>query len=144
MKILAVDVGLARTGLAVCDREERLSSPLCVVQERSMERLSEKVAATAAEQRAGEIVVGHPLNMDGSAGERAQACAAFAERLRALTRLPVRLWDERCTTVSAIGYLNQTDVRGKKRKAVVDAVAAVIILDNYLAWRKNHPDQAGV
>ncbi len=140
MKILAVDVGMARTGLAVCDREERLSSPLCVVQERSPERLTEKVAAAAAEQRVGEIVVGHPLNMDGSAGERAQACAAFADRLRQRTQLPVRLWDERCTTVSAIGYLNQTDVRGKKRKAVVDAVAAVIILDNYLAWRKNHPD----
>ena len=78
--------------------------------------------------------------MTGFRGILQRARAAFADRLRQQTQLPVRLWDERCTTVSAIAYLNQTDVRGKKRKAVVDAVAAVIILDNYLAWRKNHPD----
>ena len=83
------------------------------------------------------IVVGNPKNMDGSSGESAQRAAAFAARLEELTGLPVRLWDERMTTVSAIGFLNETDVRGKKRKAVVDTVSASIILENFLQNRKN-------
>ena len=90
------------------------------------------------------MVVGNPINLDGSVGSRAAQCQAFAKGLCQRLSVPVRLWDERGTTVSAIGYLNDTDVRGKKRKAVVDAVAAVIILENYLAYRRNHPqDQEG-
>ena len=82
----------------------------------------------AAEQGAELIVVGHPRNMDGTRGESARRAEGFAEALGQATGLPVELWDERMTTVSAIGYLNQTDVRGKKRKQVVDIVAATIIL----------------
>ena len=82
-------------------------------------------------------MVGYPKNMNGTIGERAEKCALFAEKLGALTGIETVLWDERCTTVSAHRYLNQTNTRGKKRKAVVDAVAATIILESYLAYRKN-------
>ena len=83
------------------------------------------------------LVVGLPLNMDGSAGESAQNALAVADRLREVTGLPVEMKDERGTTVSAHNYLNTTDTRGKKRKAVVDAVAATIILQDYLDYRRN-------
>ncbi|MBQ4247165.1 MAG: Holliday junction resolvase RuvX, partial [Ruminococcus sp.] len=97
----------------------------------------EKTAEQAKELRAEEIVVGYPKNMNGTVGERAEKCQLFAQELEKLTGCPVKLWDERCTTVSAHGYLNVTNTRGKKRKAVVDAVAAVLILESYLGYRKN-------
>ena len=78
--------------------------------------------------------------MNGTIGERCEKCALLAEKLGELTGIPTKLWDERCTTVSAHNYLNDTNTRGKKRKAVVDAVAAVIILESYLGYRKNNPD----
>lgn len=137
MKIMAVDLGDARTGLAACDRTEFLASPLGVIHERDFEELLKKVAHMAKEYDIGEIVVGHPKNMDGSEGERAQKCELFANRLRAIVEVPVKLWDERCTTVSAHNYLNQTDTRGKKRKEIVDEVAATIILESYMDYRKN-------
>lgn len=133
---MAVDLGVARTGLAVCDRREILASPVGTVQEHNQERLAARVAAAAQEQGAEQLVVGHPLNMDGTCGESARRAEAFAQRLRELTGLPVSLWDERMTTVTAIGYLNETDVRGKKRKQVVDSVAATVILQNYLEARR--------
>ena len=86
-------------------------------------------------------MVGHPLNMDGSCGDRAKLCEESADKLRELVTVPVELWDERQTTVSAIGYLNETNTRGKKRKQVIDAVAATIILENYLAYRKNQREE---
>ena len=137
MRILAVDLGLVRTGLAVSDPTGFLASPVETITERSTEKLLEKVAQAAQEQGAGEIIVGHPRNMDGSRGESAKRAEAFAEALAARTGKPVKLWDERMTTVSAIGYLNETDTRGKKRKAVVDTVAATIILQDYLDSLRN-------
>ena len=141
MKIMAVDFGDARTGLAICDKTELLASPVGVIHEKRFEHAVEKVAAAAAENRAEAVIVGLPLNMNGSAGPRAELCRNFAEQLSSRVNVPVRMWDERQTTVSAAGYLNQTDTRGKKRKEVIDAVAAVIILDSYLQWRKNHPEE---
>ncbi len=141
MKILAVDHGEARTGLAVCDPGEFLASPIGTIQQRDSEKLAQEVAQAAREQRAERIVVGHPLNMDGSAGARAQTCRDFAALLREKTGLPVVLWDERGTTVTAARYLNATDTRGKKRKAALDPLSAAIILESYLAWRKNHPEE---
>lgn len=141
MKIMAVDFGDARTGLAICDKTELLASPVGVIHEKRFEHAVEKVAATAAENRAEAVIVGLPLNMNGSEGPRAELCRNFAEQLSSRVNVPVRMWDERQTTVSAAGYLNQTDTRGKKRKEVIDAVAAVIILDSYLQWRKNHPEE---
>ena len=79
--------------------------------------------------------------MDGSCGDRAKLCEEFADKLRELVTVPVELWDERQTTVSAIGYLNETNTRGKQRKQVIDAVAATIILENYLAYRKNQREE---
>ena len=141
MKIMAVDFGDARTGLAICDKTELLASPVGVIHEKRFEHAVEKVAAAAAENRAEAVIVGLPLNMNGSEGPRAELCRNFAEQLSSRVNVPVRMWDERQTTVSDAGYLNQTDTRGKKRKEVIDAVAAVIILDSYLQWRKNHPEE---
>ncbi|MCI1955568.1 MAG: Holliday junction resolvase RuvX [Oscillospiraceae bacterium] len=137
MKILAVDLGKARTGLAVCDENEVLASPAGVVAEWNREKLLQKVAAEAARLAVGEIVVGLPRNMDGSEGESARNARAFAERLRGLVPVPVTMQDERGTTITAHNYLNDTDTRGKKRKAVVDAVAATVILQDYLTYRRN-------
>lgn len=132
MRILAVDLGLARTGLAISDESGFLASPVGTIAEKDLDVLCDKIADTVRERQATEIVVGHPRNMDGSCCESAQRAEGFAKALGDKTGLPVHLWDERMTTVSAIGYLNQTDTRGKKRKAVVDTVAATIILQNYL------------
>ncbi|WP_312693864.1 Holliday junction resolvase RuvX [Caproiciproducens sp.] len=137
MKILAVDLGRARTGLAVCDENELLASPAGVISERDMEKLAQKIAVQAKEKAVGSIVVGLPRNMDGSEGESARNARSFAENLRALVNVPVELRDERGTTLTAHEYLNTTDTRGKKRKAVVDAVAATIILQDYLDYRRN-------
>lgn len=137
MIILGVDFGDARTGLAICDKGEMLASPIGVISEHDFDRCMEKVADAAKEHRAQMIVVGFPKNMNGTIGERAELCRLFADGLQKLTNLPVELWDERCTTVSSHSYLNVTNTRGKKRKAVVDAVAATIILESYLGYRKN-------
>lgn len=136
MKILGVDLGLARTGVAVSDPMEMLASPVGTIADRNLDRVAQKVADIAKEHRAEHIVLGLPRNMDGSCGESAERSRAFGERLRELTGLDVTLWDERMTTVSAIGYLNQTNTRGAKRKAVVDTVAATIILQGYLDSRR--------
>lgn len=137
MKIMAVDFGDSRTGLAMCDKSEFLASPLTVVHEYNFDRCAEKVAEYAKSEKAELIVVGYPKNMNGSIGERAEKCQLFAEKLTELTSIETVMWDERCTTVTAHNYLNETNVRGKKRKAVIDAVAATIILESYLAYRKN-------
>lgn len=137
MIILSVDLGKARTGLAVCDRGEVLASPLSVITERDSERLVEKVALAAKEAGAEQLVVGLPRNMDGTEGESAQNARQMAARLGEATGLPVALCDERGTTITAHGYLNETNTRGKKRKAVVDAVAATVILEDYLRARRN-------
>ena len=136
MIIMSVDLGHVRTGVAVCDPTELIASPVGTITERRDEVLVEKLAALAKEKRAEMLVVGLPRNMDGSCGESAQRCQALGEQLGAVTGLPVTFWDERLTTVSAIGFLNQTDTRGKKRKAVIDTVSAVIILEDFLQSRK--------
>lgn len=141
MKILAVDFGDARTGLACCDRTEYLASPIGVIQDRVFESVAQKVANAVEEYEAKMVVVGHPINMNGSEGPRAKRCEEFARRLEELVDVPVKLWDERGTTVSAHGFLNEMDARGKKRKEVVDELAAAIILESYLNYRQNHPEE---
>ena len=141
MKIMAVDFGDARTGLAVCDRTEFLASPIGVIHEKEFSETVRKVAIAVVEYDVKMVVVGHPLNMDGSVGERAELCEKFADELSESVSVPVKLWDERSTTVSATNYLNQTDTRGKKRKEVIDAVAATIILESFLNYRKHHPEE---
>lgn len=137
MIILGVDLGKARTGVAVCDKSEMLASPVEVVKEHNRERLLQRVAALAKERRAELIVLGLPRNMDGSEGESAQNARAFGAEIAEITGLPVDFSDERGTTITAHGFLNETNTRGKKRKETVDAVAATIILQNYLDYRRN-------
>lgn len=137
MVILAVDYGDVRTGIAVCDKSEFLASPVCVITERNIDKVLSSVCDKAKELKAEEIAVGLPKNMDGSEGFRAEACKEFAQKLAEASGLPVVLRDERLTTVSAHRIMNMTDVRGTKRKNTVDAVAAVIILEDYIAYRKN-------
>lgn len=137
MIIMSVDLGKARTGIAVSDKGESFAFPKTVINEYNTEKLIVKISEWAKELCAEEIVVGLPKNMDGSLGWRAEECSEIADKIKASTSLPVVLWDERCTTVSAHTALNFTDTRGKKRKNVVDAVAAVIILEDYLRYKKN-------
>ena len=137
MIIMSVDLGKARTGIAVSDGGESFAFPKQVITEYNTEKLVEKIKNCAMEYSARLIVVGLPKNMDGSLGWRAEECRVIAEKIKALSGLETVLWDERCTTVSAHTALNFTDTRGKKRKNVVDAVAAVIILEDYLQYRKN-------
>lgn len=132
MIIVAVDPGKARTGLAVCDKTMFLASPLCVIEEWNRERLAEKVAAAAAKENAELIIIGLPKNMDGSEGESALAARDFALLMANYTDIPIKMLDERCTTMIAHRYLNDNNVRGKKRKKTVDAVAATVILQSYL------------
>ena len=138
MIILGIDLGKARTGVAICDRGELLASPLTVVNEHNRERLIEAVSSLARERGAELLAVGLPRNMDGTEGESAQNAREVGALLKAATGLPVEFVDERGTTVTAHGYLNDTNTRGKRRKAVVDAVAATVILQNYLDYRRLH------
>lgn len=140
MKIMAVDYGDSRTGLAMCDKGEILATPLTVMTEKDFERCIERTAEQARLNKAERIVVGNPINMNGTLGPRSEKCALFAEKLRELVDVDVVMWDERSSTVSAIGIMNENNVRGKKRKQTLDAAAAAIILESYLAWRKNHPE----
>lgn len=132
MIVLAVDLGKARTGLAVCDKSMILASPVCVIEEWNREKLALKVAQKAQDLKAELIIVGLPKNMDGSEGESAKGARGFAEILEKECELPVKMYDERCTTMIAHRYLNDINVRGKKRKQTVDAAAAAIILQSYL------------
>ena len=136
MIIMSVDLGDARTGVAVCDQSETFAFPKGVIKEYNKDKLLAALAEKARELGAELLVVGYPKNMDGSAGFKAQECEALGKRLAEMCSLPLVLWDERCTTVSAHTALNYTDTRGKKRKEVVDAVAATIILEDYLKRRQ--------
>ena len=134
---MSVDLGKARTGVAVSDKNEGFAFPNTVITEYNEDRLIDKLWEKAKELKAELIVVGYPKNMDGSEGFRAKECAEVAEKLKEKSGIDIVLWDERCTTISAHNALNLTDTRGKKRKQTVDAVAAVIILEDYLNFRKN-------
>lgn len=136
MVILAVDYGDTRTGIAVCDKNEMLASPVTTLYEKDQQHLAEQIATLCAERRVESIVVGLPRNMDGSYGFRCDACRALGETLQAVCGLTVYFEDERLTTVMAHTYLNAADKRGKKRKAVVDSLSAVLILESFMERRK--------
>ena len=132
MIIMSVDRGKARTGIAYSDKSESFAFPHTVITEYNAERLLEKIKEAAITLKAEEIVVGLPRRTDGSLGDSAQECTLLAEKLREMLSVPVNLYDERFTTVSAHTALNYTDTRGKKRKEIIDAVAATMILEDYL------------
>ena len=136
MIIAAIDYGDARTGLAVCDKFETLASPLCTIYERNTDKLIDSIIEKSKEIKTELFVIGLPKNMDSSLGERAQKCMEFAEKLTELSGIPHILRDERLTTVSAHIALNNTNTHGKKRKQAVDQVSAVMILQDYLDYKK--------
>lgn len=135
MRMMAVDYGDSRTGVAFCDEMEMLASPFCVINERYAPKLIEKLKEIAVEQKAKQIVVGLPRNMDGSYGYRCDECRRLGESLSEATGLPVVYQDERLTTVMAHEVLSANNVRGAKRKKQVDSVSAVMILQSYIDKR---------
>ncbi len=132
-RIMGVDFGDARTGIAVSDLLCSIVGSTTVIHSRNMEKTIAQICTMV--QDVEEIVVGLPKNMDGTEGPRAALCREFADRLAEATGLPVRLWDERRTTVEAHNILSQHNYHGQKRKDTVDAVAASLILEGYLAFR---------
>lgn len=135
MRIMAVDYGDARTGVAVSDLLCSIEGFTTVIHSRNPDKTLAELARLAKEREVSQLVVGLPKNMDGTEGARAQLCREFAQRLEEATGLPVALWDERRTTVEAHNILSQHNYHGKKRKDTVDAVAASLILEGYLAFR---------
>ncbi len=131
-RIMGVDYGDVRTGIALSDTNRFLASGLGTIKEGGMRATAKKVAALASEHNVGIIVIGLPKNMDGSEGASAQKIRAFAELLSPLTDAKIDFLDERVSTMAAHQILNLTDTRGEKRKSVVDTLSAEIILQNYL------------
>lgn len=136
MKIMSVDYGDARTGVAFSDLSETLASPFTVVKETYQPKLIDKLCEIIIKENPKKIIVGLPRNMDGSYGFRAEACREFGKLLEEKSGLHVDFQDERLTTVMAHNILSENNVRGKKRKETVDAVSAVMILQSYIDKNK--------
>lgn len=134
-RIMGIDYGDARTGVAISDLLCSIVGSTTVVPSRNREKAVAEIVRIAKENEVGEIVVGLPRNMDGTEGSRAQLCREFADWLHTATGLPIHMWDERRTTVEAHNILSQHNYHGQKRKNTVDAVAASLILEGYLAFR---------
>ena len=136
MRVMGVDYGDARTGVAVSDLLCSIVGTTTVIHSRNMEKTINQLCEIVKKEEVGESAVGLPKNMDGTEGVRAELCRSFAAELEQATGLPVKLWDERRTTVVAHNILSQHNYHGQKRKNTVDAVAASLILEGYLAFRK--------
>ncbi len=137
MKIVSVDYGDSHTGIAASDVTETLASPVCVIDEKNMEVCADRAAEKIREIDGELVIVGNPVNMNGTYGPSSEKCRRFAELLRERLSVPVEMWDERVTTVIAHGRMNEINKRGKKRKAMIDSAAAAVNLENYLAFRAN-------
>lgn len=133
---MAIDYGDARTGVALSDPTGFLAGQTFLIKSRKQEVVLEELVALVQRQGAQELVMGYPRNMDGTLGPRAEKYAAFARRLEEATGLPVALWDERRTTVDAHRILGEQGVRAKNRKDKIDSVAATLILEGYLDWKR--------
>lgn len=140
MRIMAIDYGDARTGVAVSDPTGLLTGYTTVIQSHRAEEVAAEVARIVREQGVEELVMGFPRNMDGTEGPRAELYRTFAGRLEETVGMPVRLWDERRTTIEAHAILHESGKRMKAHKKNVDAVAASLILEGYLTYRRNHPE----
>ena len=137
MRIMAIDYGDAHTGIAVSDPTGLLAGFTTVITAYRPEAVAQRVAELAREHGAEELVLGHPVNMDGSLGPRSEKARAMKALLEEATGLPVVLWDERRTTIDAHHILYQSGKNAKQRKKVVDAVAATLILEGYLTYKKS-------
>ena len=136
MRIMAIDYGDARTGVAVSDAAGLLAGYTTVIRGRQAEQVADEIAKIAAERQATEMVMGFPRNMDGTEGPRAELYRAFATLVEQKSGLPVQLWDERRTTIEAHQILHASGKRMKAHKKNVDAVAASLILEGYLAYKR--------
>lgn len=137
-KLLGVDFGDVRTGLAVSDPSRFLASGLQTVHPGSMTKTALAVADAVREQRAVAVILGLPVNMNGSQGPRAEHIRLFAGMLEEqLPDVPIVLLDERMTTMAASRFLNETNTRGTRRKEVIDTLSAQIILQNALDRLRN-------
>ena len=132
MRIMAIDYGDARTGLAVSDESASLVGDAWVINEKNQASVAKSIAAEALVRKVSIIVVGYPRNMDGTVGQRAEKSERLAELLRANCDIEVSLWDERMTTKIAHRILTDMGRHGKKRKNTIDAVSAALILESYL------------
>jgi len=136
-KILAVDFGDVRTGLAVSDPSRFLASGIGYISPGGIEKTADAVSNIATEQGVSAIIVGLPKNMDGTEGSRAERCKKFARMVEERCSIPTAMFDERMTTMTASRYLNETNTKGSKRKKVIDTLSAQIILQNCLDRLKN-------
>lgn len=141
MKIMAIDYGDAHTGVAISDPTGLLAGTTTTIHSRKNEVVLEELKKLVEAYRVEELVMGFPRNMDGTEGPRAALYREFAASLEESTGMPVRLWDERRTTVEAHQILSSQNYHGKKRKNTVDAVAASLILEGYLGYLRNHPEE---
>ncbi len=132
MRIMAIDYGDARTGIAFCDKNQILASPYTVIKESYQPKLIKAVLDIVEREKPEKIVIGLPRNMDGSYGYRCDECKALGAELEKAVDIPIDYQDERLTTVMAHNVLSQNNVRGAKRKNSVDAVSAVMILQSYI------------
>lgn len=138
MRVMAIDYGDARTGVAVSDVAGLLTGYTTVIQGRQPGRVAEEITKIAQERQVEELVMGFPRNMDGTEGPRAELYRAFAAMVEEKAGMPVRLWDERRTTIEAHQILHASGKRMKAHKKNVDAVAASLILEGYLTWRAHN------
>ena len=139
MRAMSLDVGTKTIGIATSDLMWMIANGVETIRRTSVERDFTRIGELIKEHEVGTLVVGYPKNMNGSIGERAQICEAFAEELR--NRFPackVVLWDERLSTVAAEKVLVDADMRRNKRKKIIDMMAAVVILQNYLDSNPAH------
>lgn len=136
MRVMGIDYGDARTGIAMSDLLCSIVGSTTVIHSRNSEKTLQQIQQMVKEHGVTEIVMGLPKNMDGTEGPRAELCRQFAARLEDAVGMPIKLWDERRTTVEAHNILSVHNYHGKKRKDTVDAVAASLILEGYLAFRK--------
>ncbi len=131
-RILAIDYGDARTGIAISDLLCSIVGSTTVIHSRKPEKTIDEICKLVQENEVGQIVMGLPKNMDGTEGPRAELCREFAKQVEQATGVSVAMWDERRTTVEAHNILSEHNYHGKKRKNTVDAVAAGLILESYL------------
>ena len=140
MRVMAIDYGDARTGVAVSDAAGMLTGYTTVIRGRQAERVAEEIARIAAERQVDELVMGFPRNMDGTEGPRADLYRSFAALVEEKSGMPVRLWDERRTTIEAHQILHASGKKMKAHRKNVDAVAASLILEGYLTWLARRRD----
>ena len=141
MRIMAIDYGDAHTGVAISDPTGLLAGTTTTIHSRKGGVVLEELKKLVDAYRVEELVMGFPRNMDGTEGERAAKSRKLAKTVELWSGLPVRMWDERQTTCAAADLLDESGTYGSRRKEILDSVSATVILEDYLAWRKEHPGE---